>query len=906
MSRQIKEVAGRYLNQNTNPNQAYLNEKIQAEKCLDFAKFVLAKFGYEHVNSESDLHLASSTGELFLPDLTVAQKSPNNRKSAIFVDLYDSALRSPNFEYVDYTTHQNYLMHKYDGLLRFCFTNFEARKQFEIDVTIFLSRLMGTVDSTDIEAKLYGANREESHFDPTPPEFNFSLFFTETFGEHSLHALKPEASYFDIVGKRRFVDFILMTKNKEIAIELNGERYHHPRFISKTKYRSQLLKQNSLVTDNINVFRWSDRGMHDRPKFEEQMRLFFGSERDFQRTPQYKQQRRVSFEHYPHQLSAIDKIALSRSQGSAAFLVVLPTGTGKTEVFIEDLKGQLNTDLKINVLAILPTKSLQEQLIKRVKQAIPEIQILKELVQNDSSSNYISKISVVTSAYALRNYKVTPRNLYDYIVVDEAHHAAAVGLKSLLDYYQPSTLLGLTATPERADQQKLEKIFGEYEVDMTLEEAIREELVPPIRAFRLESNIDFSKVRFNGKEFVKSDLNKTVVIPSREQLIVDVLLKYFSSPLENTLKQGVIFCVDVSHTKRMAKLLNRQGIKAVAVDGTSRDGIKEYMEGDVQFICACDLLNEGWDAPQTSIVVMARPTMSKVLYTQQLGRGTRRFEGKEALYVIDVVDSYGASLISPWSAHSLFGLDTYQPFANLIEPNSKRHNELLILDGLYEGERRLEPINIFNFEKEFGELLNEEQLARELFVSTGTVREWIKKGHISPSKQLPFGRKTLNYFEPSIVSKIRQEKDLKTRTEETRKEDFFEFLEERDYTFSYKIVFLLMLIEHCNQRGEIEVETLVERYQEHYLTIYEKHGKVDKPKSPYNNISFLKDKKALQKNLLANPFEKFERKRFVYQSDELNIIGFDEVLWQQLTQEDLNKAAEQYKQDAKDYFEKFL
>ena len=112
-------------------------------------------------------------------------------------------------------------------------------------------------------------------------------------------------------------------------------------------------------------------------------------------------------------------------------------------------------------------------------------------------------------------------------------------------------------------------------------------------------------------------------MPSRDQLVVDLLLKYFTENesatelskevVDNKLanKQGVIFCVDIKHAKRMSALLIKGGIKAAAVHGTDRKGLIEYKEGNIQFLCACDLLNEGWDAPQTSIIVMARPTMSR-------------------------------------------------------------------------------------------------------------------------------------------------------------------------------------------------------------------------------------------------------------------------------------------------------
>ncbi|MDC2888699.1 hypothetical protein [Psychrosphaera algicola] len=100
------------------------------------------------------------------------------------------------------------------------------------------------------------------------------------------------------------------------------------------------------------------------------------------------------------------------------------------------------------------------------------------------------------------------------------------------------------------------------------------------------------------------------------------------------------------------------------------------------------------------------------------------------------------------------------------------------------------------------------------------------------------------------------------------------------------------------------MEVMIAKYQAFYLKQLEINGKADRDNSPYNNLEFLNDTKKLQSNLLANPFEKFERKRFIYQSKDLNIISFDEVLWQKLTTSDITKAIKQFEQDGKDYFEK--
>lgn len=823
----------------------------------------------------------------------------NGNNPAILIDSTLYNLSISNFQYVDYTSYQNKIMHQFNGVYRFLATDISLLRT---ELALFVANGV-----EELELKTYGADRSETHIDPTPPEFNFALSFEKVFGGKYIHALQAEAPYVDRQGHRRYIDYVLHRNTTPIAIELNGEQYHHPlsAIVSEKKYRSQLFKQNSLVNDGYRVFRWSNRGMQDDFKFEDQIKEYFGDKQCFQSAPLYRAERTIDFSLYEHQESAVKSLQEKRANGDQTFLIVLPTGTGKTEVFIEDFRQEFAKGAVKRALAIVPSTELKKQLIKRIAEQLKAINVGEDFY--DETPDVI----VQTSAYVLRHYRNLDSTHFDYILVDEAHRAAAHGLRNVLEYYNPQSLLGLTATDQRLDQQKLEDIFGSYHINLSLEEAIKQKLIPQIRAFRLQSNIDLSSVRFNGKEFVKSDLQKSVQVPSRDQLVVDLLVKYFtvshcSGQTNQSIlhKQGVIFCVDIKHAKRMSALLNQHGIKSAAVHGTDRKGLDEYKQGKIQFLCACDLLNEGWDAPQTSVIVMARPTMSKVLYTQQLGRGTRNHPSKEALYVIDVVDSYSSAL-QPWSVHSLFNFGMYQPFGDLVRNVEGTPNrELIILDGLWEQERRIEPINIFNFEQEFGHLLNEEQLARELFVSTSTIKAWLKKGDISAHKTIPFGNKTLNYFSEEQLLAIKKQKKIKDRTEQTRKLDFYEFIEKRDYAFSYKIIFLLAITNNANERGEISLDDLVEKYQEFYLGLSHKFNIVEKPNNPLNNSKRLNDVTYLKKSIRENPFEKFERKRFFYQCKDLNIISFDPVLWEKLESSDLTNITQQMIEDGIHYFNK--
>ncbi|GBD97848.1 MAG TPA: DEAD/DEAH box helicase [Nitrospirae bacterium] len=840
---------------------------------------LLPEFGYRHLSTED-------TGLFF---------ESSDTSTCIIIDTDICSLKG--YHYVDYTTRQNGIFHQYERVLRFSHDGDTSVYGLKREISFFLS------DEDDPEQiKRSGRNRTEQDIDPTQPEAIFEDCFVDAFGHNRLNVLHKEFGYSDRAGMSRYVDYALFSGEQKFAIELNGESFHHPAVIGPEKYRSQLYKQNSLSYDGFKVFRWSMRGMQDHEKFIQELRQFFGNPDRFQPKAAFKTERPVdTFTLYRHQRDSLAHLEKERRKGRTTFLIVLPTGTGKTEIFIEDILRLKKESPQFSALIIVPTRKLREQTIARLKLRGRRLQCTPDIFRSNGRD-----VCVQTSAYMHRHYFKIDRSEFDYIVVDEAHHAAAAGLHRILEHFMPKHLVGVTATPDRLDQQRLEKTFGEYESMLTLEEAIEGGLIPPIRCYRIKSNIDLSEVRFNGKEYVKSDLQKTLLVPSRDELIAQMLVKYFGGPLRH--KQGVVFCVDINHAERMARMLTGHDIPATAVSGrntaSSDKAMVSYLNGSVRFLCACDILTEGWDAPQTSILVMARPTFSRVLYTQQLGRGSRKYKDKEALYVLDVVDNYGAKL-QPLSLHSLLGIGSYMPFDDVVKPKyTSPQNELTVLDGLFEDVRRIEPVDIFNYEEMYGDYLNEEQLARELFVSTGTVNAWLRKGDIIPDVIYPFGRAMLHFFDPGRLENIRMLKGLKKRTAETRKDDFIEFIEKRDYTYSFKIIFLLSFLKVRNDRGEAELPELLELYRAFYSNMFSKYRINEKKNSPYNRPDYLSDSAKMQQSLLRNPFEKFDRKRFFYHCKDLNYIAMDTVLNNQLSESDYRKIRTQMVQDLTDYYAK--
>lgn len=816
-----------------------------------------------------------------------------NSNSALMIDCDICNSKNP-FSYTQYTKEQNLLMHKFNSLYRFSVDDEEDLEEFKMQ----FDRIMGN-DLDEENLKSSGTNRNLKEIDPSIPEAYFEQAFIEIFGNDSLDSVLREEPFIDINSQTRYIDYLVHTKNGKVAIEKNGETYHHPILIGKVKYKNQLLKQNSIVQNKMKIYRWSIEGMRAKDSFNEELKIFIGNKKELEIAQKLSVTRKIKL--FSHQEITLNTIENERKKGEKNFLVVLPTGTGKTEIYIFDMINQMKKYNLRKILVLVPQKPLRNDTIEKIK-----IRLKNENIEKSVGNNLKDDIVVVTYSYISRNYYELDKECFEYIVVDEAHHSVAPTLRKVIQHFNPKTLIGLTATDKRLDEKKLEDIFGKYEENLTLKEAIEKDILVPIKAFRVESNIDLSEVRFNGKDYVGTDLQRTLIVPSRDKLIVNTLIKYFHSSV-NDFKSGIIFCVSIKHAENLAKLMKNEGFSCEAVSGEnskSNDYLEEYQNGKIQFLTTCSLLNEGWDSPRTSIIVMARPTLSKVLYTQQLGRGTRKMEGKEALYVLDVVDNYGAyGTVSnrPWSIHALLRIGDYKPFADILNPYKEPSHEELILDGIYEEERKLKPIDIFTFEEKYSDFYSDEKLARELFVSTGTVKSWVKKGKIIPTVTLNIGKINLNYYSPGYKDEIIKNLDLKIHNELTIYDDFFEFLNEKDYSLSYKMIMLLSIIKIMDVNGECNLEDLIIEYTNFYKSRIIENKKVDRNTCPFD-LDYLKDKTKMKQNLLINPFEKFERKRFMHYSKDLNFIMFASSLWEKLSKEDIVKIKVQIFNDLVDYY----
>lgn len=827
-----------------------------------------------------ELTLHTSAGDFALQEVAAY---PNGGRSlfyalgrtAIIVDdgICDLEPGEVPFDYSLITSKQNEYVARYERVYRL----------LREDIGEADGLLAG--DESQITIEFQPAADRANRADASPLEMAFEEHFANVYGAGSSRYLWREYGITDARGRVRYVDYVVQTRHGLIGVEENGMSYHHPQIIGKRRYRDQLLKQNSCQRLGMKLFRFSTEDCRFGERLEDDIASFLGRTSDDFVDVGLVVDR--DFELYEHQEGALEEMARRRKQGVRCFLAVFPTASGKSQVVIEDLARFAPTRPGFRALVAAPSTAIVDDWKARIATQLP---------------SFASRIQVCTYGYISRHYAEMPADHYAYIVIDEAHHAVAPALKRTIQYFAPDFLVGLTATDQRPDKKRLEEVFGSYRVGLSLSDAMERGIVARANAFRIETNVDLAKVRVNGRDYVNADLEKTLRVTSRNELIVDVIRQYFCDG-DVARRQGVVFCVNVGHANEMARLLNEAGITAKALSGKSKRPqriLDDFRAGRTRFLCSCQMISEGWDYPELGILVMARPTLSRVLYLQQLGRGLRRTPTKKNVFVVDVVDEYG-SMVVPCSLHSVFRNPLYVLFGDVLR-RDYRLGEWVEVDGIRERVERITEVDAMSFADKYEGFLSVEQVARDFFVNTGTVNSWIRKGRVVPTVSLEFGSKAIHLFSPDDVAQTRERLGIPVHNDDTIRDDFFAFLAERDYSLSYKMPFLLGFLERMDPlTGDARIDEVLDDYIAFYQRRIEQGLPVDRRTCPYTAVT-LADRAFVRRSMLANPFEKFERKRFMYYSKDLGVISMNHTLQARLSAEDYEAIRTQMREDLEQYY----
>lgn len=351
---------------------------------------------------------------------------------------------------------------------------------------------------------------------------------------------------------------------------------------------------------------------------------------------------------YSYQQEILDKLDAERKVRSYTHnLVVAATGTGKTVISALDYKRfcKQNPERPCRLLFVAHREEILKQSLYTFRAVLKDANFGEMFVGNyrpDSLANLFISIQTFNSQEFTE--KTSP-DFYDYIIVDEFHHAAAPTYQKLLAYYQPKILLGLTATPERMDGKSILPYFNNrIAAEIRLPEAIDRKLLSPFQYFGVTDTVDLDHLKWAAGGYDKTELSNLytlsgVIANRRADLVVSALLKYVT---DIDAVKGLGFCVSVEHAEFMSDYFNAHGIPAMFLTGKSPDEERHeakarLIAGKVRFIFVVDIYNEGVDIPEVNTVLFLRPTESLTVFLQQLGRGLRLAEDKECLTVLDFI-----------------------------------------------------------------------------------------------------------------------------------------------------------------------------------------------------------------------------------------------------------------------------
>jgi superfamily II DNA or RNA helicase/HKD family nuclease len=346
---------------------------------------------------------------------------------------------------------------------------------------------------------------------------------------------------------------------------------------------------------------------------------------------------------YPYQQEMLDEIEAERTvHDRHRNLVVAATGTGKTVVAALDYR-RLAADPSRRpwLLFVAHRKEILTQSLRTYREVLTDANFGELHVDGAFPKEWKH---VFASVQSLSSYGVEnlPTDAFDIVVIDEFHHAAARTYRALLEHLAPQELLGLTATPERADGINVRDAFfdGRTATELRLWDALGAELLCPFHYFGVADNTDLRQLSWRQGKYDDGELSNLFTGNDARTRII--LKQLHEKVLDTASMRALGFCVTIDHATYMAGAFNEAGISARAVTGNSTPderaaALIALRDGTVNILFTVDLFNEGLDIPNVDTILFLRPTESATVFLQQLGRGLRRTAEKAVLTVLDFV-----------------------------------------------------------------------------------------------------------------------------------------------------------------------------------------------------------------------------------------------------------------------------
>lgn len=371
---------------------------------------------------------------------------------------------------------------------------------------------------------------------------------------------------------------------------------------------------------------------------------------------------RVTLRDYQRQ--NIDRVKhLWQVEGIRRQLGVAATGLGKTIMF-----GSLAAELEARTLILAHRDELVNQAADKVRQCWPDATVGIVKAKRDEFLAPVVCASVQTVSGKARLQRLASRP-FDVVIVDEAHHAVASTYRRVLDAlgcgadtvpwhgtelgWERPLLLGVTATPDRGDRVALRAVFDKIAFSQDMLWGIRAGYLTDLQSFRVVLDFDMSELRVRGGDFVDTEAADALVAAGAPLAAVDAWRLHASG------RKALIFTPTVDSARLFAKAFDQEGIASAFVSGDTpiderRRILADFTAGRITVLANCAVLTEGYDEPSVGCVIMARPTKSRALYTQMLGRGVRLYPGKVDCVAIDLVGVTGEHELV--TVPDLFGL----------------------------------------------------------------------------------------------------------------------------------------------------------------------------------------------------------------------------------------------------------
>lgn len=343
------------------------------------------------------------------------------------------------------------------------------------------------------------------------------------------------------------------------------------------------------------------------------------------------------------QRRATENLERLRSYGENKALVIAATGTGKTYMSAFDVKN-FNPKKLLFVVH-------REEILKKAKETFELLLPNEGISFGLLTGNHKQKNAdyVFTTIQTISKcYQEFANDEFDYLIIDEAHHAASPTYQSILNYFEPKFTLGMTATPERSDSRSIFEIFdNNVALEVRLHEALEDELVIPFHYFGITDieSIDLSDVDIDDI----AEITKRLKVNERVDFIIEKMGFYGH---DGDKRKALGFCASIEHAQYMASEFNKRGYKSVILDGGDSVDKRQFFinrlednNDELEFIFSVDIFNEGVDIPSVNTVLMLRPTNSPIVFIQQLGRGLRKYANKSFLTVLDFIGNHNKTFL---------------------------------------------------------------------------------------------------------------------------------------------------------------------------------------------------------------------------------------------------------------------